>query len=610
MTQATTDAKPEAKTHAKTHASGSKKTVIEVFERTAKTHADRPALASKRGGTYVTRTWTEYRKDVRAAAKSLVALGLEPGRGVSIIGYNCEQWLIADIGAIYAGGCPAGIYTTSSAEQCKYIAGHSDSQVVVVENQEHLDKFLAVRDELPQLKAIVLMTGEHDAPNVYSWKKFLELGKTVSDDDLQKRIDAQDPDDVCTYIYTSGTTGDPKAVMITHDNLTWTAKAALDQLDIRETDRAVSYLPLSHIAEQVVSVHGPIAAGACVYFAEGLEQLGDNLREIRPSYFLGVPRVWEKIQAKIQAAGAQNTGLKKKIAAWGRRVGLASGYADQAGVPRPWTHGLADKLVFSKVRDRLGLDQARICVTSAAPISKDTLEFFLSLGVPIMEVYGMSECTGPATMSLPNKYRTGSVGWILPGAELKIAEDGEICMRGRHVFKGYFKNDQATKETIDEDGWLHSGDIGEMDPQGFVKITDRKKDLLITAGGENIAPQVIEGKLKGIPWVSQAVVVGDRQKHLAALLTIDETKVDDLIAQAGSPAKTMADAASCTKVHAFLLGKVELINKDLARVQSIKKIKVLPSDLTIEGGELTPTMKVKRKVVNQKYAAEIAAFYA
>jgi long-subunit acyl-CoA synthetase (AMP-forming) len=344
-------------------------------------------------------------------------------------------------------------------------------------------------------------------------------------------------------------------------------------------------------------------------FAESIDLLGENLRELRPTMFLAVPRVWEKIQGKIVQAASKNTGLKKKIGAWARTQGLAGGYADQKGQPRPLLFGLADKLVFTKVRAQLGLDRSRVQITSAAPISRDTLEFFLSLGVPIMEVYGMSECTGPATISLPHKYKTGKVGVEIPGTELKIAEDGEILMRGRHVFKGYFKNEAATAECLDAEGWLHSGDVGDIDEDGFLQITDRKKDLLITAGGENIAPQVIEGKLKAIPAVSQAVVVGDRQKHLSALLTIDEMKLDEVLRESGTAAKTMEEAAQDDKVHAWFMKQVEQINAGLARVQTVKKIKVLPSDLTIEGGELTPTMKVKRKVVNQKYADVIGDFY-
>ncbi len=585
-------------------------TVMEVFDGVVERKRDEPALKWKQGSAWKTKTWGEYGDDVRLAAKAMIALGLEPGKGVSIIGFNCVQWVVADIAAIYAGGRPAGIYTTNSAEQCEYVTSHAEAQIVVCEDDEQLAKFMKVRDKLPEVKAFVLMRGDSSEDDVYGWPEFLDKGKEVDDAELQARIDAQTPDDVCTYIYTSGTTGNPKAVMISHDNITWTAKAALDTLGYAEGDIVVSYLPLSHIAEQVISLHGPMVTEGCTAFAESIERLGDNLKEIRPTIFLAVPRVWEKIQAKIVAAASANTGLKKKIGAWARSQGLAGGYADQKGQPRPMFYGFAERLVFSKVREQLGLDRSRIQITSAAPISKDTLEFFLSLGVPIMEVYGMSECTGPTTVSMPGKYVTGKVGTKLPGTELKIAEDGEILMRGRHVFKGYFKNPEATAEALDKDGWLHSGDIGEIDEHGFLQITDRKKDLLITAGGENIAPQVIEGQLKAIPAVSQAVVVGDRKKHLSALLTLDETKLEEVYAESGSPAKSMEEAAGCEKVKAWLMGQVEEINESLARVQTIKKIAVLPADLSIEGGELTPTMKVKRKIVNKKYADIIEAFYA
>ncbi len=590
-----------------------KRTVMEVFEGTAAKHASGPALKVKKGGQWRATTWSEYRDQVRRCAKAFIHLGLGAQQGVSIIGYNCPEWFVADVAAIYCGGFPAGIYTTNAPEQCQYIAEHSDSAIAVVENEAQLAKFLEIRDSLPLLKAIVMIDGSSSEEGVYSWDEMMALGDQTSDEDLQARIDGQDPDDCCTLIYTSGTTGNPKAVMITHDNLTWTGGTAMDVIGYTPgQERILSYLPLSHIAEQAVSIHGPMVTGGTTFFAESLEKLGDNLREVRPTLFLGVPRVWEKIQAKIQAAAAQNSGLKKKIGMWAKGLGLKAGYANQRGAPLPAFHGLADKLVYSKVRANLGLDQCRMQVTSAAPISKSTLEFFMSLGVPLMELYGMSECTGPATLSRPDKYRTGSVGWVIPGGELKIAEDGEICMRGRHVMKGYYKNPEVTAETIDEDGWLHSGDIGELDDKGFLRITDRKKDLIITAGGENIAPQLIEGMLKSINVVSQAVVVGDRRKHLSALLTLDETKLQTVAKEAGSPAspQDMAALAACEKVHGYLFREVEAVNKDLARVQTIKKIRVLPSDLTIEGGELTPTMKVKRKVVNAKYSAEIDAFYA
>ncbi|HVJ88465.1 MAG TPA: AMP-binding protein, partial [Labilithrix sp.] len=398
--------------------------------------------------------------------------------------------------------------------------------------------------------------------------------------------------------------------MITHSNLVWTAKATIDTLSLTSNEISVSYLPLSHIAEQMLSIHGPMKMGSLLYFAESLEKLAETLQEVRPTLFLGVPRVWEKIQAKMMAAGAAAPPLRKKIAAWARKIGLQAGYADQRGERRPFLYPVAKKLVFDKVRDRLGLDRARVCVTAAAPISKNTLEFFLSLGIPILEVYGMSECTGPATYSPANNYRTGKCGVVLPGTEIKIAEDGEICMRGPHVFKGYLKDPESTRAALDSEGWLHSGDVGVIDREGFLQITDRKKDLLITAGGENIAPQMLEGQLKSIPVVGQAVVVGDRMKYLAALVTLDPERVPTEAEAAGSTAKTASEAAECEVFRRHLQRQIDEVNAKLARVQTIKKFVVVPNEFTVDGGELTPTMKVKRKVVNEKYRREIESMYS
>jgi long-subunit acyl-CoA synthetase (AMP-forming) len=589
---------------------GQKLRVMDVLDRTARTHGPRPAVRVKRNGSWKTTTWNEYRHQTRQVARALMALGTQPGAGVCIIGYNSPEWFFADIGAIYAGAVPAGIYTTSSAEQCQYIANHCEAAVVFVENQEQLKKFLEVRDKLPKLKALVLMQGESSTPGVYSWTKFLELGLNTPEAELDKRVAAQSPDAMATLIYTSGTTGTPKGVMLTHDNLTWTSHAAIGLIGGNAEDEVVSYLPLSHIAEQVASLHGPMAFGICVSFAESMDKLGDALREVRPHYFLAVPRVWEKIQERIMAAGAKNPPLKKKIAAWARKQGLVGGYAEQQHQSKPFTYKIANALVFKKVRKQLGLDRARIAVTSAAPISRDTLEFFLSLGVPICEVYGMSECTGPATASLPDKYHTGKAGFCIPGAELKIADDGEVCMRGRHVFKGYFKDPQATADTMDKEGWLHSGDIGTIDAQGFLQITDRKKDLIITAGGENIAPALVEGYLKGIPVVSQAVVIGDRQRYLSVLLTLNADRIKTDAEACGSGAKDAESAAKDEKFLGFLQRQIDAVNTRLARVQAVKKFKVIPQDFSVEGGELTPTMKVKRKVVTEKYKSEIDQLYS
>jgi long-subunit acyl-CoA synthetase (AMP-forming) len=398
--------------------------------------------------------------------------------------------------------------------------------------------------------------------------------------------------------------------MLSHHNIVWTAGEVANAYDLGGDENVVSYLPLSHIAEQIVSLHGPMARGACTWFAESLEQLGENLREVRPQVFFAVPRVWEKIQAKMQAMGAASPPLRKKLVAWARRVGLAAGYAEQGRGSKPFLYPLAKKLVHDKVRQRLGLDRAHICATSAAPISLDTLEFFLSLGIPILEVYGMSECTGPTTFSLPNRYRTGKAGYAMPDTELAcVGEQQEIRMRGPHVFLGYFKNEAATRECLDAEGWLHSGDVGAIDEEGFLKVTDRIKELIITSGGKNIAPQPIEGKLKAIPGIGQAVVLGDRRNYVAALLALDPERLPAALGQAGSPAKTPEEAATDATFRAFLDAQVEAVNGTLARYESVRRFAVLPNQLTVEGGELTPSMKLKRRVINQRYAAEIAALY-
>lgn len=589
--------------------------VHEVLQSTVSKYGDRPALRVKRGGAWQTVTWSSYGRDARRAGRALIKLGVEPGKGVSLIGQNSPEWLVADVGAILAGAMPAGIYTTSSAEQVRYITDHCEAKVSFADTPAQVAKFVGESGGLPKLETVVQMTGKVAADagggklRVLAWDDFLKLGDELPEAELEARMNAQKPDDVCTLIYTSGTTGEPKAVMITHTNVVWTAGSLLATLKLGSEDVTLSYLPLSHVAEQVLTIHGPMAMGAVTYFAESIEKLGENLAEVRPTVFMGVPRVWEKIQAKMMAAGANAPPMRKKLVAWARKTGLAGGFAQQRGEKKPLLYPLAQKIVFDKVRQRLGLDRARLCVTSAAPISRDTLEFFLALGIPLLEVYGMSECTGPATYSPPDDYRTGKCGVVLPGAEIKVAEDGEICMRGRHVFKGYLKDAEATKNALDADGWLHSGDIGTIDDKGFIQITDRKKDLLITAGGENIAPQVLEGQLKGVPVIAQAVVIGDRRKYLTALLTLDPDRVSAEAELAGSPARSVGEAATCDLFRRHLDKQIGTVNEKLARVQTIKKFVIIPAEFSIDGGELTPTMKVKRKVVNQKYAREIESMY-
>jgi long-subunit acyl-CoA synthetase (AMP-forming) len=584
-------------------------TVTQVLEQTTAQYEQLAAMRVKRGGTWQTITWSEYRQQVMWAARGFIELGLEPNQGVVIMGYNQPEWYFSDLAAIAAQGVPAGIYSTSTDEQCHYIADHAEAAVAVVENQDYLEKLLRIRDGLPCLKGIVLMKGTSDVRGVHGWDQLLELGRQASEEQLRQRIEAQRSGDVCTLIYTSGTTGPPKAVMLSHRNMVWTARQLVESLDVGPQDNRVSYLPLSHIAEQMVSLHGPLTAGCCTWFAESFDRLGENLREARPTIFFAVPRVWEKIQEAMRAAGAESSILKRGIVAWARRIGLESGYAEEQGHAKPLLYPVARKLVFSQVRRRLGLDRARLCLSSAAPISLETLEFFLSLGIPILELYGLSECTGPATLSLPHRHKTGSAGAALRGAELEVASDSEVLIRGPHVFLGYYKDEEATKNALDEAGWLHSGDIGELDEQGFLRVTDRKKELLVTSWGKNVAPQPLELKLKQIPVVSQAVVVGDRRNYLGALVTLDCSRIDAEAKAAGSPARDSKSAATCPIFRRHLEQQVAHVNESQARYETIKRFVILPEDLSIAGGELTPTLKVKRRVICEKYAKEIEELY-
>ncbi len=584
--------------------------VLDVLETRTRQHGTRPAMRTKKDGRWQTTSWSAYHEQVMVVARGLMALGLEPGSAVVIMAGNSPQWFLSAIGTMAAGGIPAGIYTTNPPEQCLYIAKHSDAVIAIVQDQAMADIFLRRRDQLPRLKAIVVMRGHATGEGACTWPTLLEQGAKVSGERLQRRIAAQQGGDVCSLIYTSGTTGPPKGVMLRHRNVVWIANACVSAYRAQPGDAFISYLPLSHIAEQFFSMHLPMASGACTSFAERLDTLATDLREVRPSFFLGVPRIWEKMQSAIQAAGAEASPFRRRMVAWARRIGLQAGLADQENLPRPRTYWLAKPLVFAKVRRRLGLDRARCCFTSAAPISRGTLEFFLSLGLPILEAYGMSECSGPATVSYPDRYRLGKAGVAIPGTEVQIAGDGEILIRGPHIFLGYFRDQGATRETLDTEGWLHSGDIGLLDESGFLQVTDRKKDIIVTSGGENIAPQLIEMRLREIPGVAHAIVVGDRRKYVAALLVLDPAQLPSVAARAGSRARLPEEVRACHIFHRYLEQHIGAVNRGLAHYATIKRFAVLAEELTIDGGELTATMKLRRRVIEEKYADHIERLYA
>jgi long-chain acyl-CoA synthetase len=459
-------------------------------------HAERlgsaPAYHGRGASGWEATSWKTYAAEVRRAGTALMALGVEPGQPICILGANRPEWVIFDVGAMAAGAIPAGIYTTSSPPECAYILNHSEAPVLLVENEAQWQKIAALRDQLPNLRHVVMMRdgGTVDDPMVIGWDDFLGRGDGA-EGNLDERLAALRPDTVSTRIYTSGTTGRPKGVMLTQDNLSWTASQALDLVDASEKDRVLSYLPLSHIAEQMFTIHIAAVVGYPVYYAESLEKLLPNLLEVKPTMFFGVPRVWEKFHAgvveKLSGAHGAKAKLAERATAIGRQVtgrwirGLG---ASSTAVAQ---YKLFDKLVYSKVKEGLGLGECRFSVSGAAPIASEVLDFFAGFGMPIYEVYGQSEDTGPTTFNVPGRARFGTVGPPFPGVEVKVASDNEIIVRGRNVFAGYFKDQEATDETL-HDGWLHTGDLGEFDADGFLTITGRKKDIIITAGGKNVAP--------------------------------------------------------------------------------------------------------------------------
>jgi long-chain acyl-CoA synthetase len=508
-----------------------------------------------------------------------------------------------------AGAVPAGIYTTSSPSECAYILNHSEAPVLLVENESQWQKIDVVRDELPHLRQVVMMRGTAvDDPLVLGWEAFMRSG-AAHEAALAERLAALRSDTVSTYIYTSGTTGRPKAVMLTQDNLVWTAAQACELAKTSQSDRVLSYLPLSHVAEQMFTIHIATMSGFPVYYAESIDKLLSNLTEVKPTIFFAVPRVWEKFHAGVVEKLAENEGVKAKLVeqatAVGRRVTTRRAAGQGASFVDAARYKAFDKVVYGKVKEGLGLEEARMCVSGAAPVSKEIIDFFAGFALPIYEVYGQSEDCGPTTFNVPGRTRFGTVGPPFPGVEVKIASDGEIIVRGRNVFAGYAKDPEATAEAL-ADGWLHTGDLGEFDADGFLSITGRKKDLIITAGGKNVAPKLLEGGLRNHPLVSEAVVVGDRRKYLTALITLDPEAAARFLKERELPGPPEAT----DDIRVEIQNAVDAVNAEMARVEQIKKFTILPRELSIAEGELTPTLKVKRNVVAAHFEAEIEAMYA
>jgi long-chain acyl-CoA synthetase len=594
-------------------------TAPRIFKETVRKYQDRVAMRKKEYGLWRDITWNDYYRTAKWVGSALAALGLREGEAVSIIGDNCPEWVIADMAVQCAGGVVVGIYATNAWQQVEYVIQDSESRFFFVENEEQLDKWLNFRERAPLLKRVIVWDLEglrhFTDPLVMTFEELLEMGKREAEKDpelFEKRLEAVQPEDVAMLIYTSGTTGPPKGAMLTQRNLTWMGRAITRDNPMYDTDEVMSFLPLCHVFEQLFSVMGHITHGFVVNFIESLDTVTDNMMEISPTVGYAVPRIWEKYYSAIYIRMSDATWFKKMIFYSALKIGQKRATLSMHFKPVPALleilYRLAYFSVFRKLKERLGFDRMRLAYSGAAPISPDVLHFFQSIGVNLIEGYGQTEGTGVTCVSRVGKAKFGTVGPPLTGTEVRIAEDGEILVKSPSVFKGYYRNPEATAETL-KDGWLHSGDVGEVDEDGYLRITDRKKDIIVTAGGKNITPQYIENKLKFSPYINDAVVIGDRRKFMSCLIMIDEDNVVKYAQDHKVQFSTYKDLTATPEILKLIQGEIDKVNETLSRVEQIKKFRILPKKLYEEDGEVTPTMKVKRKYVNEAFKELIEGMY-
>ena len=577
----------------------------------AATRPDEVAIREKHRGIWREWTWAEYARRVANVAAGLRLLGVGPGDRVAIHAENRPEWVIADLAVQGLGACAVGVYPTSPAAEVEYVLAHSEASVLIAEDEEQLDKALEVRARLPLLRHVVVMDPRGVRAEVLT---FADLEKDDQDSiaAYEDSVRALNPDDTAILVYTSGTTGPPKGAMISHANLVAAGETAVS-LGTRQGDEVLSYLPLCHVAERLISVIDGVWVPAVVNFGEGGPSFPNDLRDVQPTVFLGVPRVWEKMLATVEIRMADASWLKRVLyrvcLRQGRRVAPRR-MAGRLSLMDRLVVGLCEVLVFRALREKLGMVRVRVPLSGAAPIAPQVLEYLWAIGIPVREGYAQTENTAICTLTPDDDIRLGTVGRALPGVEVRIAPDGEILTRSAGVFQGYLNDPVATKATVDEDGWLHTGDVGELTEDGFLRITDRKKDIIITAGGKNISPSEIENRLKVSPYVREAVVIGDRRKYLTALIGIELETVGNWASRKGIPYTTYADLTTKDEVRALIDTVVQEANQELAQVERIKRFTLIAKELDHEDGELTATQKVKRRALEHRFEPEIEAMYS
>ncbi len=593
------------------------KTVLTNFEETCLAIPDQVAHRWKdSSGQWHERTWAEYRQEVRKATAGIKALHFAPGEFAVIMSRNRPEHLVADLGVLHALGTPVSLYNTLAPEQVQYIAAHCDAVIAFVEDAGFLAKFEAVRDQLPTLRRVVVMepAGVTLDDWITSWDALLAEGaeEDARDPEAFEEWRRVKPDDLATLVYTSGTTGPPKGVMEAHSNVTWMAESSTSFLN-RKGHRHISYLPFAHVFERFVGHYGAIRQQTVVNFCPDPALLFAYAVEVKPTSLIGVPRVWEKLQAALMAGIQSEPDDAKRNGILGAiEVGRKLARAQQGGgEPPAELAATAERArpVWTAIRTKVGLQDIEWAITGAAPINPDVIEFFQALGIRLWEGWGMTECTVGATYNPLDRIKNGTVGIADPGVEMKIAEDGEVLLRGGNLMKGYYKDPEKTAETIDKDGWLHTGDVGEIDADGYLKIVDRKKELIITAGGKNISPANLEALLKQHPLIGQAAVIGDRRPYVSALIVLDSEVAPVWARKAGIAFSSMADLARNPAVRDEVQKAVDETNHHVSQVESVRRFTILPTDWTAETEELTPTLKLKRRVISQKYAGTIEDMY-
>ncbi|HEX9847171.1 MAG TPA: long-chain fatty acid--CoA ligase [Acidimicrobiia bacterium] len=590
------------------------KTIVDAFELNVATYPDQPAIHWK-DEEWKSLSWSDYREAVHHVAAGLQSLGVGEGEFVAIMSGNRPEHVIADFGAVHAGATPVTIYSTLAANQIQHIADNSKATVAILEDLEFMKRWEEVRSELPNLRYVVLMSGADNYDTVdwvISWDELIARGKHRLSQDPQtvlRSSAAITPDTLATLIYTSGTTGTPKGVMISQRNVVWTLESLRRAADLQPGVRMVSYLPLAHIAERLATHYlGTYLAGQ-VWYCPNLAGVLEYIQEAQPTLFVGVPRVYEKFHARLMARFAEAEGLRKTLLNMALEANMKRVEAEGVGKKGPVMAGILDKVVLSKVRDGLGMGSVDLAITAAAPINPDLIKFFHSIGVPLFEIYGMSENTGPATATLPGQLKIGSVGKPLPGVEVAVAEDGELLMRGGIVTQGYYHLDQATRESFDPDGWLHSGDLARIDEDGFVWIVGRKKEIIITAAGKNIAPAKLETLLGNHPLISKACMIGDQRKFLSMVIALDAEEAPAWAEANGLKYEDLAAFSELPEVQDEIARAVAEANETVARVEQVKKWVIVPDEWSPDSGELTPSLKLKRRIVLDKYADQIESMY-